>query len=235
MVLVAVWKLAQIFTPGVLHLTVLQQERITNLGRLEQYRDANKLLPPDPDRVVFFGDSITYGWDLDASFHDSHFINRGINGQTTSDMLVRFRQDAIDLRPKAVVILAGVNDFGENNAGGDIDKRHKIANVQSNISTMAELAEAHRIRPVFLSLLPINDYTEHGKLISHLVSADLVAEQNEWLQTFCETHGYLFVDLYSNMVDQRGKLRVELSDDGLHPNKEGYKIMAAVFARSFHE
>lgn len=217
-----------------MHLTVLQKMRLTDLGDLRRYSDANAALPTDPDRVVFFGDSITYQWNLARFFSNQSYLNRGIGGEATADMLVRFRQDVINLHPKVVVILGGINDFAEQNLGGNLAEERKISNVASNIETMAELSAIHGIRPVFLSVLPINDYDRLGWQASHLVSSHMIIAHNDWLQKYCAENHYLYIDVFSSMVDERGKLRREFSDDGLHPNDAGYKVMAAVFAKNFH-
>ena len=183
-------------------------------------------------RVVFYGDSITYLWDLKHFFPEAHYVNRGIGGQTSADMLVRFRQDVIDLHPKSVVILAGVNDFIWRNRGSDNDEQ-TLLNLESNDQTMAELADLHQIRPVFVSLLPVHDYTPEGKAVYSRVPQRVVLAANQWLTTFCAEHRYQFIDDYTAMVDGNGKLRKELSDDGIHPNHAGYTIMAEVFSRSY--
>lgn len=231
LVIVATWRLSSEF--GRFRMGVNRQTRVTNLGDLPKYRDANATLATDPDRVVFFGDSITYQWDLSESFHNPSYLNRGIGGQTTGDMLIRFRQDVINLHPKAVVILAGVNDFAEHNPGGDENEQHKLENVEANDQTMAELAELHHIHPVFLSLTPMHSYTPRGRYLSSFVPARLILEQNKWLKSYCEQHGYQYIDLYQALIDERGLLRRQFSDDGLHPNEAGYKAMAAAFTSQF--
>lgn len=225
------WKLASILTWYKLNANL--RTRVTNLGDLPAYRDANAALPQDPNRVVFFGDSITYQWDLSKSFHNPNYVNRGIRGQTSADMLVRFRQDVIELHPTAVVILAGVNDFGEHYPGGDENEQHKLENVAANDQTMAELAELHHIRPVFLSLTPLHDYTRQGEIVSGLIPVRLILQQNRWLKGFCELHGYQYIDVYSAMIDQRGMLRKQFSEDGVHPNDAGYAVMANIFSLQF--
>jgi hypothetical protein len=152
-ILILTWNVSRMFC--LRPLSVAQNTRLADLGNLPIYREVNAALKPDANRVVFFGDSITRGWDLATSFPNLDYINRGINGQTSSDMLVRFREDVLALQPIAVVILAGVNDFGEHNQGGDDNDDHKLAHLEANFQTMAELAQLHNIRPVFVSLLPL--------------------------------------------------------------------------------
>jgi lysophospholipase L1-like esterase len=226
-ILILTWNVSRMFCSR--PLSVAQNTRLADLGNLPVYREANAALQPDPDRVVFFGDSITQGWDLVTSFPNSHYLNRGIRGQTSSDMLVRFREDVLALQPMAVVILAGVNDFGEHNQGGDDNDDHKLAHLEANFQTMAELAQLHNIRPVFVSLLPLHAYTKDAQRVYHLVSPGMIIVANKWLREYCAIRHYRYIDVYSAMVDQRGMLRKELSDDGIHPNAAGYKVMASVF------
>lgn len=211
-----------------------QKVRVTNLGDLPFYREANATLGQETDRVVFLGDSITYQWNLWESFHKANYVNRGIKGQTSGDMLVRFRQDVINLHPREVVILAGINDLNEHNRGGDENGQHKAENLESNIQTMAELAEAHSIRPVFLSVLPVHFYTDLRKFRSQ-ISPELVVTHNQWLKSYCEQHGYQYIDVYDAVLDQQGMLRREFSEDGIHPNGSGYKAMAEIFSSQFRE
>jgi lysophospholipase L1-like esterase len=191
-------------------------------GELGQYRAANLALPPDPNRVIFLGDSITYLWNLEASFPGENNLNRGINGQTTSQMLVRFRQDVLDLQPATVVILAGTNDLGETSAAPT-----PIPDIERNLQTMAELTVAHHIRPVFASLLPVNNYTSKAP-ISGLRSPQSLVAINDWLKAYCGRNGYTYLDYHSAMVSANGLMRRDLSDDGLHPNAAGYQIMASI-------
>ena len=133
---------------------------VNDYGQLARYRDANSALKapaPGENRVVFFGDSITDIWKLDDSFPGKHYVNRGIGGQTTSQMLVRFRQDVIDLQPKVVVVLAGTNDIAGNSGPITND------DIEANLASMAELAKAHSIRMIFSSILPVNNYTPESQ------------------------------------------------------------------------
>jgi lysophospholipase L1-like esterase len=191
-------------------------------GQLARYRDANAALKPvtaGENRVVFFGDSITDIWHLDQYFPGKNYINRGIGGQTTSQMLVRFRQDVIDLRPKAVVILAGTNDIAGNTG--------PIANsdIEANLSSLADLARAHGIRVVYSSVLPVYNYTEKSKDFFAQRPPARILELNAWLKQYCAKNGIVYLDYFSATVDDKGMLRRELADDGLHPNDAGYKIM----------
>jgi len=211
-----------------------QRVRVEDLGQLQKYRTANSQLVADPSRVVFLGDSITYLWKLDKSFPARSYVNRGIGGQTSADMLVRFREDVVDLKPKTVVILAGINDFFWRTEGSDDDEQ-TLKNLQTNDQSMAELAELHHIRPVLASILPVHSYGFLAKISYAKIPKGVIVRANEWLKGFCTQHGYQYIDYYSAMVDDHGMLRKELSDDGVHPNEAGYSTMTRVFSNSFRE
>ena len=192
-------------------------------GQLARYRDGNASLnspAPDENRVVFFGDSITDIWQLNQSFPDKPYINRGIGGQTTSQMLVRFRQDVIDLEPKVVVILAGTNDIAGNSG--------KISNddIERNFATMAELAHLHHIRVVFSSILPVSNYTPKSQEFFNSRPMSRIVALNDWLKGYCAGAGSVYLDYFHSMVDEQGMLKRDLADDGLHPNPAGFRVMA---------
>ena len=196
---------------------------MNDFGELSRYRDANAALPPiasGEERVVFFGDSITDGWKIEESFPGKPYVNRGIGGQTTSQMLVRFRQDVVNLRPKVVVILAGTNDIAGNSG--------TIANedIEANYSDIAELAKANNIRVIFSSILPVNNYSERAKEFFAQRPMERILALNSWLQDYCQRNHLIYLDYFSAVVDEKGMLKRELADDGLHPNKAGYAIMA---------
>jgi lysophospholipase L1-like esterase len=194
-----------------------------DFGELARYREANaKLKPPavGERRVVFYGDSITDIWPLDRSFPSQPFINRGIGGQTTSQMLIRFRSDVIDLQPAAVVILAGTNDIAGNT--GPIS----LTEIEGNLASMAELAKAHGIRVVLSSVLPVHNYTPEAKPYFPLRPPDQIRELNRWLQDYCAREKCVYLDYYTALLNEKGFLRKELAEDGLHPNAAGYAIMA---------
>jgi len=187
---------------------------------LSKYHDANVQLGPPAggeQRVVFLGDSITEGWGpADGKFFAGRaFVNRGIGGQTTSQMLVRFRQDVIDLKPAAVVILGGTNDIAEN---GGITTLEAI---EQNLQSMVELARVNGIRIVLSSVLPATGYPWRPGI----QPADKISELNRWIASFCARNGLVYLDYYSPMVDDRRGLRPELSTDGVHPNGAGYAVM----------
>ncbi len=193
-------------------------------GQLGRYRQANAELksPNGQDRVVFFGDSITDIWHLDEYFPGKPYINRGIGGQTTPQMLVRFRQDVINLRPKVVVILAGTNDIAGNTGP------MRIEDIEADFASLADLARAHNIKVIYSSVLPVHNYTEKSKDFFAQRSPEKIMLLNNWLRAYCAltTSGCVFLDYFSAMVDEKGLLKKDLADDGLHPNAAGFKIMA---------
>lgn len=192
-------------------------------GQLARYREANAALKPaapGEDRVVFFGDSITDIWPIADSFPGKPYINRGIGGQTTSQMLVRFRQDVIELRPKVVVILAGTNDIAGNTGPISND------DIEKNLASMAELARSHHIRLIFSSILPVHNYTPKAQDFFAQRPMARILAINEWLKGYCVGSGAIYLDYFSALVDDKGLLRKDLADDGLHPNKAGFAIMA---------
>ncbi len=170
---------------------------------------------PDEDRVVFMGDSITQGWKLDESFPGKPYINRGIDGQTSPQMLVRFRQDVIDPKPRVVVILAGTNDIAGNTGPMTLKQ------MEENLASMADLASANGIRVVLCSVLPAFDYS----WAPGLTPAPKIVELNGWIEKYAAEKGYVYVDYYSAMKDARGGLPATLSRDGVHPLPAGYAIM----------
>jgi lysophospholipase L1-like esterase len=172
--------------------------------------------------VIFIGDSITDYWKLADYFPSRPYavMNRGIDGQTTPQMLVRFRQDVIDLHPKVLVVLAGTNDV----AG--VTGRTRNEDIEANYASMAELARAHKIHLVFSSLLPVYNYTEEAKESFALRPAERILALNRWLKDYCSKNGLVYLDYFSALVDDRGMMKRDLSDDGLHPNVAGYKVMA---------
>jgi len=196
-----------------------------DFGQLARYRDANaSLKPPAPgeNRVVFFGDSITDIWHLDEYFPGKPYINRGIGGQTTTQMLVRFRQDVIDLQPRVVIILAGTNDIAGNTGP------MRLEDIEANYASLAELARSHNIKVIYSSVLPVHNYTERSKDLFAQRSPEKILLLNRWLKDYCgaASNGCHYLDYFSALVDNKGLLKKDLADDGLHPNTAGYKIMA---------
>jgi lysophospholipase L1-like esterase len=192
-------------------------------GQLARYREANAALAAPAtgeNRVVFFGDSITDIWKLADSFPGKPYVNRGIGGQTTPQMLVRFRQDVIDLHPKVLVILAGTNDI----AGNTGPMRNE--DIEANLASMAELARVHGIRVVFSSVLPVHNYTDRSKDFFAQRPTTRILQLNEWLKKYCAENQLVYLDYFSALVDDKGLMKKDLADDGLHPNAAGFKIMA---------
>jgi lysophospholipase L1-like esterase len=213
------------------------QERVSCLesvlfdyGALRRFAPANaQLAPPEPGqaRVVFFGDSITDGWShpgAGAFFPGKPYVNRGIGGQTTAQMLLRFRADVIANQPSAVVILAGTNDVA-GNAGPATP-----AQIHDNLASMAELANAHGIRVVLASLLPVCDGKKDEKGEPRVQTQSrppaTLKALNVWLAAYAARCGFVYLDYHSAMADEAGMLKPELTDDGLHPNRAGYAVMA---------
>lgn len=191
-----------------------------------RYADANKRVTT-PAKVVFMGNSITDGWwPKDSTFFiDNNFLDRGISGQTTSEMLVRFRQDVINLKPKAVVILAGINDIAHNN--GVIS----LENVFGNIVSMAELARYNKITPIICSVLPAYDFPWRPGMNP----APKVIELNKMLKAYADKEGLTYVDYHSAMKDERNGLPKNLAGDEVHPTLEGYKIMEKIVLEAIHK
>lgn len=195
-----------------------------DFGELCRYREANaalKAAAPDKGRIVFFGDSITEGWDLEDHFPGKPYINRGIGGQTTPQMLVRFRQDVVVLRPRTVVILAGINDIGGNTGPMSLD------DIVANLASMAEIAQANGIRAVFSSLLPPahkETALSRFNLIKH--PPDKTLAVNAWLEGYCAAHALGFIDYFNALCGPDGLVKPEFSEDGLHPGLPGYRIMS---------
>ena len=189
-------------------------------ANLNYYRNANTLLEnptENEDRVVFMGNSITEFWENvhPDFFVGKTYVNRGIAGQTTSQMLLRFRADVVNLHPKVVVFLGGTNDIAGNTGDVSLDI------IEDNIFSMIELATSNDISVVLCSVLPVFDYSwSTGK-----EPAEKIIELNEALRFYAETHGIAFVDFHSPMKDDRNGLRYELGEDGVHPNVDGYLIM----------
>ena len=204
------------------------ETKLSDWPALARYREDNKKTAPpakNEQRVVFMGDSITDGWDSPNNggfFPGKPYVNRGISGQTTPQMLIRFRRDVIELKPKVVVILAGTNDIAGNTGPMTLDA------IEDNLTSMAELASAHGIRVVFASLLPVSDYeVRDGKPITQTVRRppDQILALNKWMKEFAAAHHMVYLDYFSAMVDDKGFLKDELSNDGLHPNPQGYAVM----------
>lgn len=204
------------------------ETRLKDWPALARYHEDNQkvgVAAKDEKRVVFMGDSITDGWDapnMGGFFPNKPYVNRGISGQTTPQMLIRFRADVIDLKPRVVVILAGTNDLAGNTGPTT------LAAIEGNLTSMAELARANGIKVVFASLLPVSDYElRDGKPIVQTVRRppEQINSLNSWMKDYASKNHLIYLDYFSAMVDEKGFLKDELSNDGLHPNAAGYAVM----------
>jgi len=194
------------------------QQLRTDWANLAKYRDDNaRLSPPasNENRVVFMGNSITEGWHLATMFPGKPYVNRGISGQTTPQMLVRFRPDVVALKPKVVVILAGTNDIAGNTGPSTIEM------IEDNIASMAEIAKANGIKVVLSSILPVYDYPWKPGL----QPAPKIIAINKWMKDYAAKHGHVYLDYHSATSDSRGGMRPELASDGVHPTEAGYRVM----------
>ncbi len=210
-------------------------EQLQDWNQLGRYHQANQELMRQPvpeGRVVFLGDSITDGWRLDESFPGMPYVNRGISGQTTAQMLVRMYPDVISLEPAAMILLAGTNDIARNNGPQTIEM------IEQNIMAMTELAQGHGIKVILCSLTPISDRTmtpagrgggtPQPRIQSeHRPPADIL-KLNAWIEQYAAEKGAVFADYYTATVDAEGFLRDGYTFDGLHPNAQGYTLMAPV-------
>lgn len=189
-----------------------------DFGKLCQYRAQNAALITSGDipRVVFMGDSITEFWGKqDPDFFTHGYVDRGISGQTTSQMLLRFRQDVIDLHPQAVHILAGTNDVAGNTGPVTLEQ------VEGNIASMAELAHAQGIRVILGSIPPAARFPWRPGV----QPVDPIRTLNAWIKAYAARHGHTYVDYYGALADAQGGMKPGLADDGVHPTKRGYAVM----------
>jgi acyl-CoA thioesterase I len=203
--------------------------RLRDWAQLARYRNANESLPGASDkRVVFMGDSITDAWPVrfaSSFFPGKPYVGRGISGQTTPQMLVRFRQDVVALKPKVVVILAGINDIAGNTGPAT------QAMIADNLMSMTEIAQANGIRVVLSSVLPAYDFPwKRG-----IAPAPKVVALNSWIRCYAGQAGAVYLDYYSKMVDARGGLSPEMASDGVHPTDAGYRIMAPLAEAAIQE
>jgi lysophospholipase L1-like esterase len=218
------------------------------LGRFHAANVQLKKQPADPKRVLFMGDSITDFWRLEESFPGQPYVNRGISGQTTPQMLVRMYPDVIDLKPGVMVLLAGTNDIAQNTGPMTPEM------IEENIMAMTELAQHHGIKVVLCATLPVSDYPFQAqqaagapqsgaggrgapvrqRMTPGRPPADIL-KLNSWMKNYAARVNAVYADYHSAMVDQKGWLRNGLSDDGLHPNAEGYKIMAPIVSAAIQQ
>ncbi|HZW40257.1 MAG TPA: SGNH/GDSL hydrolase family protein [Ignavibacteriaceae bacterium] len=189
-------------------------------ANLNKYKAANDTLvhqKKNIKRIVFMGDSITEFWTPDF-FTKTNYINRGISGQTTPQMLVRFRPDVVNLKPDVVVILAGTNDIAGNTGSMTLEM------IEDNLKSMCEIAKANKIKVVLCSVLPVYDYTwKKG-----MEPAEKIYTLNKWIKNYADKNNYAYVDYYSPTVDDNKGIKKEYSEDGVHPNKKGYDVMEPI-------
>lgn len=199
-----------------------QQQLKMDWPWLGRFKEGDLQLGPPAageNRVVFMGDSITESWKIEGpggSFPGKPYVNRGISGQTTPQMVLRFQQDVIALQPKAVVILAGINDIAGNTGPETLEQ------IEDNLESMAEMAAAHHIHVVMCSVLPAFDFSWHPGM----EPAGKVLELNKWIKAYAAGHGAVYVDFHTPMKDARNGLPANLSKDGVHPTAAGYAVMS---------
>jgi lysophospholipase L1-like esterase len=198
-------------------------DQLQDWNQLGRYHAADETLRKEPvpvGRVVFLGDSITDGWRLDQFFPGKPYVNRGIGGQTTAQMLVRMMPDVIELKPAAMILFAGTNDIARNNGPQTMEQ------IAGNIQAMTELAHVHGIKVILCSLTPISDYTTR-KQTPHRPPADIL-KLNAWIKEYAAKVNAVYCDYFAATVDEKGFLKDGFSGDGLHPNAKGYELMVPV-------
>lgn len=224
-------------------------DQLQDWNQLARYHQANQELkkqPANPRRVIFLGDSITDFWKLEEDFPGKPYVNRGISGQTTPQMLVRMYPDVIELKPAAMILLAGINDVSRNTGPSTAEM------VEQNIMAMTELAQHHGIKVILCSLLPVSDYPylkqqrEPQTVVSGRGAfprirmteghppADIL-KLNAWMKDYAARTNAIYADYFTAFVDEKGWLRDGYSADGLHPNADGYKIMAPIAAAAIQK
>ncbi len=223
-------KLFQYLLPIFLIVLLMDQSLLAqnnDWANLNRYKDENlKLGLPsaDENRVVFLGNSITEGWkELNPDFFNrNRYINRGISGQTTPQMLLRFRSDVVNLKPKVVIILAGTNDIAGNTGPSTLEM------IEDNIASMVEIAKANNIKIILCSVLPAYDFPWKPGLNPSRKIVDL----NKWIKKYADKNKIQYVDYFSSMADENNGLKKEFSEDGVHPNLAGYTVMEPLVQKS---
>jgi lysophospholipase L1-like esterase len=206
---------------------IAQEQDWANFNRYKEDNIKVGLPAPDVLRVVFMGNSITEGWkDINPDFFkDKPYIDRGISGQTTPQMLVRFRADVVNLKPKVVVILAGTNDIAGNTGPSTLEM------IENNIASMVEIAKANNIKVVLCSVLPAYDYPWKPGL----QPAEKIVNLNKWIEDYSEKNKIAYADFFTPMADKRNGLKKEYSEDGVHPNLDGYKVLNPIVEQAISE
>lgn len=199
-------------------------------GQLNHFKEANKkmnAIPNNDDRIVFFGNSITIGWlhSMPSFFDGKPYINRGISGQTTPQMLVRFRQDVIDLKPKVVVILAGTNDIAGNTGPMTLEQ------IRDNIISMTQLARVNNIQVVLSSVLPADEY----RWKPGMQPAIKIPKLNAMIQAYSLSNNVVYLDYFSALVNTNNGMDKEFAEDGVHPTTKGYEIMAPLAIKAIEK
>jgi lysophospholipase L1-like esterase len=209
------YRLQQQFENGLAERNARTVAEDADPANLKRFAEENaRLLPPGKmPRVVFLGDSAIASWRLNEYFTGRDFVNRGISGQTTLQMVGRFLQDVVGLHPKAVLILAGVSDIGNGISPPAIE---------DDLTMLGDLARVHGIRTMFASILPVGDSNRNS---GH---SDVIRQVNRWLEDYCKKEGLSYVNFYAAIADAKGQLRADLSDDGLNPDAKGYRVMSSV-------
>jgi lysophospholipase L1-like esterase len=215
------------------------QKTLQDWPNLARYREANSAVQApakDEKRVVFMGDSITDLWAqprFGGFFPGKPYIDRGISGQTTPQMLIRFRPDVVALQPKVVVILAGTNDIAHNTGPMTLEE------IEGNLTSMDELAHANKIRVVLASVLPVSNYGHAGDGrpidVRDTRPPEKILELNTWIKKYAADHGDIYLDYFAATVDEHGLLKADISDDGLHPNAKGYAIMGPLAEQAIQQ
>jgi len=212
-------------------------DQLEDWNQLSRYKDENRELkkkPHDSKRVLFMGDSITDFWKLAEYFPGKPYVNRGISGQTTPQMLVRMYPDVIVLKPAAMVVLAGINDISQNTGPATAEM------VQHNIMAMTDIAQHNGIEVILCSILPISDYAFLKQQASGQVNPYMnipvtathppedILKLNAWMKDYASRVNAIYVDYFGALVDEKGFLKENCSEDGIHPNAEGYRIMTKI-------
>jgi len=214
---------------------LVQQEaalRPADRDQIGRYAEANQRLSAPASgnaRVVFLGDSITDGWRLNEYFPSKDYVNRGISGQITSQMLARMKPDVMDLKPQAVLILAGTNDIARGTP---------LQTIQNNLTAICDLADHAKIKVILATVLPIHDYnagTNPSFAMSKTRPPATINNLNNWMRTFADNRKYTYLNYFDSVRDGAGFLQKDLADDGLHPNAKGYRIMAPLAQTAIEE